>query len=48
LLPSPAIVGQIARVTDANAPAIGSTVVGGGAISALCWYNGSNWTVIGT
>lgn len=40
-------IGQIARVTDATAPAIGSTVVGGGATAALCWYNGSNWTVIG-
>ena len=40
-------VGQIARVTDATAPAIGSTVAGGGAAAALCWYNGSNWTVIG-
>jgi len=40
-------VGQIARVTDASAPAIGSIVSGGGAAAALCWYNGSNWTVIG-
>jgi hypothetical protein len=40
-------VGQIARVTDASAPVIGSTVAGGGAAAALCWYNGSNWTVIG-
>lgn len=40
-------VGQIARVTDASAPAVGSTVTGGGAAAALCWYNGSNWTVIG-
>jgi len=46
-LPSPAIVGQIARVIDANSPAIGSTAVGSGAAPALCWYNGSNWTVIG-
>jgi hypothetical protein len=47
-LPSPAIVGQIARVTDANAPVIGSTVTGSGVTAALCWYNGSNWTVLGT
>lgn len=45
-LPS-GIVGQICRVTDALAPAVGSTVVGGGAAAALCWYNGSNWTVLG-
>lgn len=40
-------VGQIARVTDASAPIVGSTVSGGGAAAALCWFNGSNWTVIG-
>lgn len=45
-LPS-ASVGHIARVTDADTPAIGSTVVGGGAAAALVWYNGSNWTVVG-
>lgn len=39
--------GQIARVTDATAPSIGSAVVGGGAAVALCWYNGTAWTVIG-
>lgn len=45
-LPTPSV-GMIARVTDANAPSIGSTVTGGGAANALCWYNGTNWTVIG-
>ena len=40
-------VGEIARITDANAPAIGSTVSGSGSDAALCWYNGTNWTVIG-
>jgi DNA-binding beta-propeller fold protein YncE len=40
-------VGQIARVTDANAPTIGAAVVGSGTSNALCWYNGSNWSVIG-
>lgn len=40
-------VGMIARVTDATAPVVGSTVTGGGAAAALCWYNGTNWTVIG-
>lgn len=39
--------GDIARVTDASAPSVGSTVSGGGAANALCWYNGTNWTVIG-
>ena len=41
------VVGLVARVTDASAPAVGSTVVGGGAAAALCWYNGSAWKVIG-
>jgi hypothetical protein len=40
-------VGMIARVTDATTPAVGSTVAGGGAAAALCWYNGTNWTVLG-
>ncbi len=46
-LPGTPAVGMIARVTDATAPAVGSTVTGGGAANALCWYNGSNWTVLG-
>jgi hypothetical protein len=45
-LPTPAT-GMIARVTDATAPTIGTTVVGGGAAYALVNYNGANWTVIG-
>jgi hypothetical protein len=45
-LPTPTE-GKVARVNDANTPAVGSTVVGGGSASALVWYNGSNWTVIG-
>lgn len=46
LPPSP-LVGMIARVTDASAPTAGSTVTGGGSANALCWYNGTNWTVLG-
>jgi hypothetical protein len=45
-LPTPTT-GMIARVTDATAPVIGMTVVGGGAAYALVNYNGANWTVIG-
>jgi hypothetical protein len=45
-LPTPST-GMIARVTNALAPTIGSTVVGGGAAYALVNYNGANWTVIG-
>ena len=46
-LPAAPVVGMVARVTDATAPVMGATVVGGGAAAALCWYNGANWTVIG-
>jgi hypothetical protein len=45
-LPTPAT-GMMARVTDATAPVVGSTVTGGGAAYALVNYNGANWTVIG-
>jgi hypothetical protein len=45
-LPTP-VVGMMARVTDATTPVVGMTVAGGGAAAALCWYNGTNWTVIG-
>ena len=41
-------VGDIVRVSDANTPSIGSVVVGAGSSQALCWYNGTDWTVIGT
>jgi hypothetical protein len=46
-LPGTPVVGMIARVTDADAPSVGSTVTGSGAAAALVWYNGANWTVIG-
>lgn len=40
-------VGRVFRVNNASSPAVGSTVVGGGAANALVWYNGTNWTVLG-
>ena len=46
-LPGTPAVGMVARVTDALAPAVGTTVAGGGAAAALVWYNGANWSVIG-
>jgi hypothetical protein len=46
-LPGTPVVGMIARVTNADSPSVGATVVGGGAAAALVWYNGANWTVIG-
>ena len=46
-LPATPAVGMLTRVTDANVPAVGFTVAGGGAAAALVWWNGSNWTVIG-
>jgi hypothetical protein len=46
-LPGTPLAGMIARVSNANAPVIGTTVAGGGAAYALVNYNGANWTVIG-
>ena len=49
-LPSTPEVGMIARVTDGDSGlTFGNTVVntGAGATPYLCWYNGTNWTVIG-
>lgn len=39
--------GKQVIVTDASAPSVGSPVTGGGSAKALCWYNGTTWTVIG-
>jgi hypothetical protein len=49
-LPASPVVGDIARVTDGDSGlTFGNTVVntGAGATPYLCWYNGTNWTVIG-
>ena len=46
-LPATPANGMVAAVTDANAPAVGSTVASGGSAKALVWYNGTNWTVVG-
>jgi len=49
-LPGTPTVGMIARVTDGDSGlTFGNTVVntGAGATPYLCWYNGTNWTVIG-
>lgn len=45
-LPTP-IRGDTCYVTDALAPVIGSAAVGGGAIVAMVWYNGTAWTITG-
>ena len=45
-LPTPTR-GDTCYVTDALAPVMGSAVVGGGAIAAMVWYNGTAWTVTG-
>ena len=37
--------GDISNVTDATTPAVGATVVGGGAVITLVHCNGSNWLV---
>ena len=36
---------NIVNVTDATTPAVGSTVVGGGAVTTLVHCNGANWIV---
>ena len=46
-LPSSPSVGRVARVTDSTVTTWGGTVTGGGSNNVLCWYNGTNWTVIG-
>jgi hypothetical protein len=46
-LPASPTAGMMARVTNALSPTLGATVAGGGSANALCWYNGTNWTVIG-
>ena len=50
-LPGTPVVGMIARVTDGDAALThGQTVVnsGAGATPYLVWYNGTNWTILGT
>lgn len=37
------VLGQIAHVTDALAPAFLTAVVGGGAVKSLVFFNGANW-----
>lgn len=47
-LPTNAVLGQKAVVTDGTAAlAWGATVTGGGATKYLVWWNGANWTVLG-
>ena len=42
------VAGMVAYVTDgAAALAWGATVTGGSTTHYLCWYNGTNWTVVG-
>jgi len=37
--------GDISNVTDATTPAVGATVVGGGAVVTLVHCNATNWIV---
>lgn len=46
-LPTPPLTGTVVYVTNATAPALGAIVAGGGAATALVWYNGAAWRVIG-
>ena len=46
-LPSPAVIGMEAVVSDATSPAMGAVVTGGGSAKAKVWYNGTAWRVTG-
>lgn len=47
-LPSSPSVGRVARVTDSTVTTWSTAITtGGGSNNVLCWYNGTNWTVIG-
>lgn len=43
-----ATVGRLVVVTDSNTTTWGATIAGSGANTVLAWYNGSNWTVVGS
>lgn len=43
-----AVAGMVIYVTDSNTATWGATVAGGGANKVLAWYNGTNWTVVGS
>lgn len=47
-LPASPTKGMIAVVTNSSVATWGATATGGGALSVLTWYNGTNWTVIGS
>ena len=46
-LPASPIVGTIAHISDSDTIVWGDVPTGGGGNTALLFYNGSNWTVIG-
>jgi hypothetical protein len=46
-LPATPLAGMMCYVTDSNTATWGATVASGGANKVLCWYNGTNWTVMG-
>ncbi|MEO7308533.1 MAG: hypothetical protein ABIR78_05960, partial [Ferruginibacter sp.] len=37
-------VGDMAYVSDALTPAFGVTLVGGGAVNTIAFFDGTNWT----
>jgi hypothetical protein len=47
-LPAKPVEGMIFGVTDSTVNAWGSVIAGGGTHHVLGYYNGTNWTVIGT
>lgn len=47
-LPASPVLGTLAVVTDSTTAGWGSVVIGGGFNKVLAWFNGTNWTVIGS
>lgn len=42
------IAGRVEHITDSSTATWGATIAGGGANPVLAWYNGTNWTVVGS
>jgi hypothetical protein len=47
-LPTNPQVGALATISDSTTAAWGGAVVGGGGNTVLAWWNGVNWSVIGS
>jgi hypothetical protein len=47
-LPSSPAAGMMSYITDSNTSTHGATAAAGGANKVMVWYNGTNWTVMGS